>query len=333
MPETPCRQDNQTGKIFLFRTPPERFFRIEFCLLFFLESFFSRIFRWKNIDFRGPIPDTFRRLSDLPSRIEWRPLSAAHPVPLLLFLLLLTGACRSTAPPGPIEIRTPDGFPNHSVEEVLDHLPKRPSDFATLYAETSVSVSSPEESGNFSTRISYREADSMLIRVRVKLGIEVARVLVVGDSTFIYDRVRNEEVVGETESIARLLPGAVLGTDLVGAALNYIQPSRDIAWILESDALRYRLISPDGTLLYVVDPGIWRVVIIETRDAEGMILEQRWYTDFRQFNQHVLPRRLQLSKPPEDTRLSMVLRRMDTEPESLSFDLGLKEDTRRIHVQ
>jgi len=298
-----------------------------------LISLFSSKFSMNGTDFPGSIPHRSCRLPVVSERLPKRPRSSANFVRILLSILPVVAACRSTAPPVPVNIQTPEDFPNHSLEEVLDHLPTRPSDFAELYAETSVSVSSPAESGNFSTRIAYREADSMLIRVRVKLGIEGARVLVAGDSTFIYDRIHNEVVVGKTESIAPLLPGAVLGTDLVDAALDYIQPNRNTAWILEADTLRYHLISPDRTRRYVVDPAFWRVVHIESRDAEGTILEQRWYTDFRQYNQHVLPRRLQLSRPPEDTRLSMVLRRMNTEPESLSFDLGLKEDTRRIYVQ
>lgn len=250
-----------------------------------------------------------------------------------LAILPLIGACRATAPLLPAERSKPENFPNHTVSEILDHLPDTPPEFSELYAEMSVSISSPKESGNFSTRIAYREGDSLLIRVRFKLGIEGARVLIAGDSAYVFDRIHNEVVIGTIESIAPLLPGAILGTDLVSAALDFIIPDPLIAWTVESDALYYHLISPDRTYRFVIDPGLWRIVQIEQRDMEGMIIEQRWYQDFRQFNQHVLPRRLQISRPPEDTRLSMFLRKVDTEPESLSFELNLKDDTRRILVQ
>lgn len=227
---------------------------------------------------------------------------------------------------------TPSDFPGLTVSQILERLPRTPADFSELYAETSVSLSSPRESGRFSTRIAYREGDSMLVRVRVQLGIEAARVLVTGDSAYVYDRIHNEVVIGSPEAIAAVLPGAVFGTDLVQQVLDFIQPDPGIDWILHSDTLRYHLTSPDSTLRIDIDPGLWRVVHVEQRDSSGMVIEQRWYTDFRMYNQHMLPRRMILSRPPEDTRLSMVLRKMDTDPDRLLFDLGLKDDTRRIYL-
>jgi len=253
---------------------------------------------------------------------------------ILTFIIAFSlSACQSTSLP----VAPPTGmrgdFPNHNVSEILERLPVRPDAFSELYAEMSVALSSPEEKGRFTTRIAYRQGDSLLIRVRVKLGIEAARVLITEDSAFVYNRIDNELIYGLEESIAPLLPGAVLGTDLIDASLGYIIPDADVDWRVESDALRYSLISPDNLVRYVVDPDFWRVIYIEKKDAEGTIIEQRWYNDFRLYNQHMLPRRLQLSRPPEDTRLSMSLLKVDTEPEDLSFDLGLKDDTRRILVK
>jgi len=65
----------------------------------------------------------------------------------------------------------------------------------------------------------------------------------------------------------------------------------------------------------------------------GTVIEQRWYTEFRTINQHLLPLRMTVSRPEEDTRLSMVLRKIETDPEKLSFDLGLKTDTRRVFIR
>lgn len=253
----------------------------------------------------------------------------------LVALLLTTvlSACRSSAPPAATPTGARGNFPNHTISEILGHLPERPDDFSELYAETSVSLSSPDEKGQFTTRITYRDGDSLLIRVRVKLGIEAARVLITGDSAFVFNRLDNEVILGRSESIAPLLPGAVFGTDLVDAALGYIEPDPSVDWRIESDSLRYSLISPDATTRYVVDPDFWRVIHIEKKDSEGTIVEQRWYNDFRLYNQHMLPRRLQLSRPPEDTRLSMSLLKMDTSPKNISFHLGIKNDTRRIPVQ
>ena len=256
---------------------------------------------------------------------------SSHAVVLVAAVLL--GACRSTAPiaapPGAI----PDAFPNHTVREILEKLPATPPAFDTLYAETLVAVSSPEENGRFSTRIAYRRNDSLLVRIRFPLGIEGARVLVAGDSAWIYDRVHDEVAYGLIADVARVLPGAILGPNLIDDALDFIKPDPNIDWRLTSDTLRYHLISPDATRRIVVDPAIWRVVHVESRDPAGTVLEQRWYTEFSSINEHVLPLRLTMSRPVDDTRLSMVIREIDTTPGRLSFDLGLRRGTRRILIR
>jgi hypothetical protein len=208
-----------------------------------------------------------------------------------------------------------------------------PSAFDTLYAETLVAVSSPDENGRFSTRIAYRRNDSLLVRIRFPLGIEGARVLVAGDSAWIFDRVHDEVAYGSIADVARVLPGAMLGPDLIDDALDFIKPDPRIAWRLTSDTLRYHLTSPDSMHRIVVDPAIWRVVHVESRDAAGTVIEQRWYTEFSSINEYVLPLRLTMSRPVDDTRLSMVIREIDTTPGRLSFDLGLRRGTRRILIR
>ena len=243
---------------------------------------------------------------------------------------ILLVSCRSTFRVSSAPRTLPEAFPNHSVSQILALLPSVPAAFDTLYAETIVSLSSPDESGRFSTRIAFHRGDSLLIRIRFPLGIEGARVLITADSAWIYDRIHEEVVAGSRASITNMLPGAVLGPNLVDDALDFIAPDPDIAWKLSADTIRYHLISPDSTVRIVVDPSLWRVVHIEQKDATGTVLEQRWYTEFKTFNQHVLPLRLIVSRPVENTRLSMVIREIDTTPGRLSFDLGLKRDTRRI---
>jgi len=168
--------------------------------------------------------------------------------------------------------------------------------------------------------------------VRFPLGIEGARVLITQDSAFVYDRVHKELYMGLADRISAVLPGAVPGTDLVDLALDFGVPDPEVPWVLSSDRLRYHLFSPDSTLHYAVDPTIWRIVQYEERTPGGTIIEQRWYTDFAMFNHIVLPRHLNVSRPTEDTRLSMTLRKLDTAPVDLSFDLNVKADARRTRI-
>lgn len=250
---------------------------------------------------------------------------------VLLLLAALLSSCTTTSS---IVRRTPDdGNPSYSVSQILERLPTTPDALKELYMETSVALSSPDENGRYSTRISYRKDDSLLIRVRFTLGIEGVRVLIAGDSAFVYDRVHKELVYGAADRIAEVLPGAVLGTDLVDVALDFNRPDSEVEWTLSRDSLRYHLFSPDSTIHYAIDPDIWRIVQYERRSSGGTILEQRWYTEFKLFNNIVLPRRLNISRPTEDTRLSMVLRKVDTSPSSLSFNLNVKDDARRTEIR
>ncbi|GMQ82315.1 MAG: DUF4292 domain-containing protein [Rhodothermia bacterium] len=250
-----------------------------------------------------------------------------------LFIGVLFSACGSIRPTTTVLSERPEGFPDHSVEEILSKLPASPDAFDELYAETAVAVSSPDEKGRFSTKITYRRDDSLLIRVRFPLGIEGARVLVTRDSAWVYDRIHEEVLAGTHEEIAAVLPSAIFGTNFIDDTMDFIQPDPSIAWILSSDSLRYHLVSPDSTLRIDIDPVLWRIVHIEQKSTEGTVLEQRWYTNFRTINEQLLPLRMIISRPEEDTRLSMVLRKIDTTPGPLSFDLGLKSDTRRIFIR
>jgi len=248
--------------------------------------------------------------------------------PILLAALLMTGC--GSANVFQSSSSGSGSLPQLSAESILDRLPEMPEELHTLTAEALVSVSHPDENGRFTARIAYRQGDSMLVRVRFPLGVEGARVLVTADSAFVYDRIDNRLVAGRPETISELLPIAVAATNLVETATGFARPSSSAAWDVSRDSTRYRLDSRDGRWRMFVDPTISRIAYLEERDPDGTIVEQRWYTEFRRFSGLLLPSRMNLSRPPQDTRLSMALRRLDTEPRDLDFGLGLKQDTRRV---
>jgi len=172
----------------------------------------------------------------------------------------------------------------------------------------------------------------MLIRVRFPLGIEGARVLVTPDSAFVYDRIEKQLVAGTPEGVSDALPVAVAGTDLVDMATGFYTSDPDADWIITADSLQLVLMRSDERVRLIIDPEIWRITNLQFRDAEGTILEERWYTNFALFNQTLLPRRMALSRPSEDTRLTMVLRTLDTNPGRMSFDVGVDSDAKRIRL-
>ena len=247
---------------------------------------------------------------------------------LLLSAILLSACANLGRPAGPTGGAASPGY---TVSEILSKLPRPPAVLDTLYATAEVSVTSPDESGRFSARISYRKADSMLVRVRFPLGIEGARVLVTSDSVYVYDRIEKVLISGTPERMSAVLPVAVAGTDLVELATGFILPDPGVDWSLRWDSLRYELRHPDGSERYLIDTETWRVVHAEYRNGDGNITEQRWYLSFAELGGVVIPRRVSVSHPMDDVRLVMALRTLDTHPGPLSFDLDIRPDTRR-HV-
>lgn len=256
---------------------------------------------------------------------------------LRLILLLLVGAtglgstgCGTTG--GSIQTGPGGGALLSSgltATEIVERLPTFPAELDTLYAEADVQVSTPEENGRFRAKIAYRRADSMLIRVRFPLGIEGARVLVTPDSAFVYDRIEKRLITGTPDAVSNALPVAVAGTNLVEMATGFYEPDPEAGWSIAADSVQLVLLSSDERVRMIIDPDRWRITNLQFRDPEGMILEERWYMDFMLFNQTLLPRRMALSRPAEDTRLTMVLRDLDASPGRMSFDLDVDPDTRQ----
>lgn len=246
-------------------------------------------------------------------------------------LLAMTG-CASSSSVNRHSGALPDGFPNHSLREVLSALPPYPRELDRVYVEAQIAISSPEESGRFTAKISYHRPDSMIARIGFPLGIEGARVLMAGDSAYVYDRIAKVLYSGSPERIAAVLPQAVANTQLMEIATGFLTPDVSRSWSLSSDSLFYFIHSEDETIRYLIDPSLWRVVGYRLRTPSGTIVEQRTYMDFDLINNVLIPRRMVFSRPQEETRLSMAIRRIDMDPTRLTFDLDVGEGVERIYL-
>ena len=258
------------------------------------------------------------------TRVAW--------VGILLICGLSTAGCASTRLQDS-SAQLPSGFPNHSAAQILDRLPGYPTEMNRVTAQSRIALSSPEEKGRFTAKIAYLHPESLFVRVTFPLGIEGARVLSTPDRAWVYDRVEKVVWTGSPERVAAVLPGAVAGTDLVQLATGFDQPLPDVDWAVSTDSTLYLLTHPDGSLRYTVDPTLWRVVSVRTSDATGMVLEQRWYTDFREVEGILLPRRMALSRPLDSLRISMALERITLDPrDALEFDLDVSSEAQWIDL-
>ncbi len=251
---------------------------------------------------------------------------------LWLILVLLTLGCASSRTNVPSLGDLPARFPDHSAEEIMAALPAYPEQMERVFAETRIALSSPEESGRFSAKISYLHPESLFVRVTFPMGIEGARVLVAPDQAWVYDRIEKVVWTGSPARVSEVLPGAVADMDLVEMAMGFEQPDPNETWSVQTDSTLYLLTNEAGSVRYTIDPSLWRVVAVREMDTSGLIVEQRWFSDFAEVERVLLPRRMALSRPPEDFRVSMALRRIEFMPEVVSFDLNPSTDAQWIDL-
>ncbi|MFT5143966.1 MAG: hypothetical protein ACI80V_003315 [Rhodothermales bacterium] len=224
-----------------------------------------------------------------------------------------------------------EGFPHHSLDEVIARLPTPDSLWGSFSGDMAVAYSMPGDRGTLNARISYRRADSVLIRFRAPLGIEVSRALVTADSMFVFDRLKKTLYFGLREVADDMLPVGFWRSDVAASVFGYDDLSGE-SWDMEADSSFYTLTSRDGLRSVIVDPGRWRIVASDLRDSAGMIVERRRFTDFEQIDGLYVPRRIVTSRLDKDVRASISIRRITPQPDDLSFDLGLRSDTQRIPV-
>ena len=219
-------------------------------------------------------------------------------------------------------------FPNHSLTFILDQLPAYPESLNRVKLEAMVAVSSPEMEGQFTALVEVQRRDTLFARIKFPLGIEGARVLVTQDSAFTFDRIANVVYRGRSDQMKEILPGSLIGLDMVDQAFGFYQPNREQPWILKSDQTKYYLQSPDESIRYTIDPNLWRIEQIQLKDDAGTVFEQRWFLDFREMDGVLLPSRMVLAQSSLDTRLSVALRSVSKNPGAFHFDLDVRADTK-----
>lgn len=245
---------------------------------------------------------------------------------VVLFISLSLTSCVSTEKMGS-ELSAGD-FPNHSLAFILDQLPDYPESLNRVKLEAMVAVSSPEMEGQFTALVEVQRRDTLFARIKFPLGIEGARVMVTQDSAFTFDRLANVVYRGRSDQMREIIPGSLIGLDMVDQAFGFYQPNREQTWILKSDQTRYYLQTPDESIRYTIDPNLWRIEQIQLKDDSGTVFEQRWFLDFREMEGVLLPSRMVLTQSALDTRLSLALRSVSKNPGPFHFDLDVRADTK-----
>ncbi|MEM1094845.1 MAG: DUF4292 domain-containing protein [Bacteroidota bacterium] len=237
---------------------------------------------------------------------------------LLVFGLLILHGCRSARTLVP-EAPPPADFPNHSADQILGALSLGLDSLQTYAAKASMAVKSPAQSGSFSATIAHRRADSLDLTISPGFGLVVARSLVTPDSFFVHDRFNKKFYLGPLNARTDVLPAPLRSGDVFAKMLGRLQPDRASYTVGVEDNLY--VLRDSGTLMhtYWVDPALWRVVRFEHRLRSGMLLEQHVYSEFANFDGHIMPSRIEIELPEEDTSIRLTYRSLDLNPDRLAF--------------
>jgi hypothetical protein len=224
----------------------------------------------------------------------------------------------------------PAGFPYHGAEEIRALVAEDADYLNAFRARASLSIASPAQSGSFTADITHRRADSLLMSISPGLGIEAARALVTPDSFFVFDRIRRQVTYGSLAEAAHALPSVLVGDDLFANLLGLVRPEEGVNWRVQADGSNYYLLTPDGLTRYTIDPTIWRVTHYEDRLRDGTLVEERVFSGYEVIDGVLLPRRVVLSRPLEETTVALHYRSITPDPPVLSLKLGAPDNIPRV---
>ncbi|HMB93868.1 MAG TPA: DUF4292 domain-containing protein, partial [Rhodothermales bacterium] len=227
----------------------------------------------------------------------------------------------------------PDAFPNHTLAQIQQNVDTPAADtLSTLKAKTSLTIRTPEQSASLSADLNQRRSDSLYMSLSPGLGIEAARVLITPDSFYVYDRIKKQLTYGSLAYASSFLPASLTGEDVFLTLLGFNVPDGNIDWEVTADSALYQLRDPSGRYQYTIDPTVWRVVRYEERTPSGDMLETRTFSDFDLIGGLFLPRRINLERPLDDTRIMVYYRDLTLNTTDLAFDLRVNDSAKRILV-
>ncbi|MBX2822208.1 MAG: DUF4292 domain-containing protein [Rhodothermaceae bacterium] len=249
----------------------------------------------------------------------------------LLFFALIFNACSGSRPTFNTDAEVPEGFPNHTLEDIQSSLNMLTVPVDAYIAESSLSVKTPARSGSFSASISHRKNDSLLITISM-LGIQGVKTLVTPDSFYVHDRINKELTIGGIESLQKVLPLPVTSETLYSSMLGLLQPESMKELELSADSRYYTLLLPDENKKFMIDPAFWRVVRYEERSEDGSLIEERTFSEFDDIEGVYLPRRLTFRRPGDDMSASIYYRDININPRKISFDFKVNPSVQRIII-
>ena len=238
-----------------------------------------------------------------------------------LVLVALAAGCTS----GPLvrnapALNAPAEFPNHTAEQIvflMEALAESDS-LVAFTSQASLAIRSPERDADLAATIRQREADTLWASVRGPFGIEVARARATPDSFAVLDKLNDRLYLGPVAAAASYLPTPSDTHDLFRNFLGTLRPEPGASWTLSVKDQLYVLADGMSGRVFTVDPSIWRTVRFQGFDA-GVLVDERTFSAFDTIDGRILPRRIELRNPRDDTRLTVEQKKVTLNPTDLAF--------------
>jgi hypothetical protein len=256
------------------------------------------------------------------------------PIAFLVATISLVAGCAVA----PVVQEPPDEgpivYPGHTLAHILAAMEDVAArdDVESFSSSGRVTLQSPQQNLDGTMLLRQRGADTLWASVRGPLNLEVARVLMTPEEFQIHDRLRNQLIVGPVEAAQQLFPGVTGPEDVFRTLTGTLLPDPNIRWAVTPGAVdgapSYWLTAPDSRLRIAVDGRHWRVRRFERLGAGGRVVDSRQFSEFEPTEGLILPRRIVLHNPVEQTRVTFEHRRIELNPDVLSFPFNPEDATR-----
>lgn len=248
-------------------------------------------------------------------------------------LLALAAGCSS----GPLvrnapELAAPAAFPNHTAAQIVALMEATAARDALVAfsSQATLEIRSPERNADLAATIRQREADTLWASVRGPLGIEVARARATPDSFAVLDKLHDRLYLGPVAAAADFLPTSTSTRDLFRNLLGTLRPESGPDWSLRVEDRYYVLDDGATERVFTVDPASWRTVRYEGFEA-GVLVDERTFSAFDVIDGRIIPRRIELRNPRDDTRLTVEQKKLTLNPTDLAFPFSPGDaDVRRL---
>ncbi len=226
----------------------------------------------------------------------------------------------------------PEGFPNHSADEIRTHILQSTDTLESFRASARVTVRSPDENRSFNAEIQQHRADSLFMRFS-KFGVEGARLLLTADSVFFYDSRQHTLRAGPVREAQDLLPVPVTSDQVFANMLGLLAPESATDWTVEADSSQYYLTDPSERRRITIDPIRWRVIRYAREAEDGTLIEERLFSDFESTQGVLMPKRVIFRRPKNKLMAMINYRDLRLNPSNLSFSLDVPQDVPREPLQ